>query len=227
MAEPIYLRVRRILSATIEEAVDNMERAGGVSVMSEAVREVDRALDDVRGEGNAATARKLQAQRQGRMLRDRATALGDKARFALEADRDDLAEAALSRQLDFEAQAEKLDAVQAEAAAEADRLEECAAALATRKAEMEEALRAFQSAHRDAEYGAPGSPHRNRDVARKVERAERAFDRAMAGAGGAGGISRSDAKAAAKVAELEVMQKSAAIAQRLAALRSAQAPAAN
>src|SRR3712207_696705 len=91
MAEPIYLRVRRILSASIEEAVDRMERAGGATVMSEAVREVDRALDEVRGEQEAATARKLQAQRQQRMLRDRAKALGDKARFALEAGREDLA----------------------------------------------------------------------------------------------------------------------------------------
>ena len=219
MAEPIFLRVRRILSASIEDAVDRMERAGGATVMSEAVREVDRALDEVRGEQEAATARKLQAMRQQRLLRERATALSDKARFALEAGRDDLAEAALSRQLDFEAQAERLDAVQANAAEEAGRLEECVTALSTRKAEMEDALAAFQSAHRDAEFGGEGSSQRGRTVERTVERAEKAFDRAMAGAGGAG-FTRTDAKAAAKVAEIEVIQKSAVIAQRMAALRA-------
>ncbi len=218
MAEPIYLRVRRILSATIEEAVDTMERAGGATVMSEAVREVDRALDEVRAEQEAATARRLQAVRQQRMLRDGTTALVDKARFAMEAGRDDLAEAALSRQLDFEAQADRLDAVQA-AADEAARLEECVAALATRKAEMEEALTAFQIAQREAALGGDGPSQPGRNVERKVERAEKAFDRAMSGAGGAA-FTRPDGKAAAKVAEIDVIQKSAAIAQRMAALRA-------
>jgi phage shock protein A len=218
MAEPIYLRVRRLLSATVEEAVDNMERAGGATVMSEAVREVDRALDEVRGEQEAATARRLQAMRQQRLLRERAAALADKARFALQSGRDDLAEAALSRQLDFEAQAERLGAVQTAAQEEAGRLEECVAALATRKAEMEEALTAFQAAQREAALGGAGSPGKSRNVERKVERAEQAFDRAMAGAGAA--FSRADGKAAAKVAEIDVMQKSAAVAERMAALRA-------
>jgi phage shock protein A len=219
MAEPIYLRVRRILSASIEDVVDRMERAGGVTVMAEAVREADRALDEIRGQQEAATARKLQAIRQQRMLRDRAAALVDKAKVAMEAGRDDLAEAALSRQLDFEAQAERLDAAQANAAEEAGRLDECVTALATRKAEMEEALASFQMAHRDAALGGdgPSQPHRN--VERQVERAEKAFDRAMSGAGGVG-FTRADGKAAAKVAEIDVIQKSAVIAQRMAALRA-------
>ena len=219
MAEPILLRVRRVLSASIEEAVDRMERAGGAAVMSEAVREVDRALDEVRAEHEAATARKLQAVRQQRMLRERAAALVEKARFAMEAGRDDLAEAALSRQVDFEAQAERLEAVQAAATDEAGRLEECVAALATRKAEMEEALAEFQLAHRDAALGGDGSSQPGRQVERKVERAEKAFDRAMAGAGGAC-VNRADAKAAAKVAEIDAIQKSAVIAKRMAALRA-------
>jgi phage shock protein A len=219
MAEPIYLRVRRILSASIEDVVDRMERAGGATVMAEAVREVDRALDEIRGEQEAATARKLQAIRQQRMLRDRATALVDKAKVAMEAGRDDLAEAALSRQLDFEAQAERLDSVQANAAEEAGRLDECVTALATRKTEMEEALASFQMAHRDAVMGGDGPAKPRRNVERQVERAEKAFDRAMSGAGGVG-FTRADGKAAAKVAEIDVIQKTSIIAQRMAALRA-------
>src|SRR4028118_227583 len=53
------------------------------------------------------------------MFRDQPAALGEKARFAIAENRDDLAEAALSWQIDFEAQAERLDAGQAEAADEA------------------------------------------------------------------------------------------------------------
>lgn len=221
MAESVFVRVRRLVSAGIEDAVDAMERAGGTGVMREAIREVDRAVDEVRAEQEAATARRLQAMRQQRMFRDQIAALDEKARFALAENRDDLAEAALSRQLDFEAQAQRLDAAQAEAAGEAGRLEECLVALAARKSRMEEALAAFEAAQRDASLGGDGPARPDRRTERKVERAEAAFDRAMAGAGGAAGIGRADAQTAAKVAEIATLQKSAAIAQRMAALRSA------
>jgi len=51
---------------------------------------------------------------------------------------EDLAEAALSRQVDFEAQAKKLDAVQSQARDEEQRLEDGLSALKARKAQMEE-----------------------------------------------------------------------------------------
>jgi phage shock protein A len=222
MAESIFMRVRRVISASIEDAVDAMERAGGTSVMREAVREVDRAMDDVRAEQEAATARKLQAMRQQRMFRDQLAALGEKARFAMAEKRDDLAEAALSRQLDFEAQAERLDKVQADAASEAARLDECLSALSTRKQQMEEALAAFEAARRDASLGGEGPPRPERHTERKVAQAEQAFDRAMAGAGGVTGFTRADAETVQKVAELATLQRSAVIAERMAALRSAQ-----
>jgi phage shock protein A len=91
MVESIFARVRRVISASIEDVVDAMERAGGASVMREALREVDRAIDEVRAEQEAATARRLQAMRQQRMFRDQLTALEEKARFAIAQNRDDLA----------------------------------------------------------------------------------------------------------------------------------------
>ncbi|MBD0272612.1 MAG: PspA/IM30 family protein [Acetobacteraceae bacterium] len=221
MAESLFVRVRRVISASIEDAVDAMERAGGTSVMREAIREVDRAIDEVRAGQEAAAARRLQAMRQQRMFRGQLAALDEKARFAIAENRDDLAEAALSRQIDFEAEAERLDSVQAEAAAEAGRLEECLVALAMRKSQMEEALAAFESAQRDASLGGDGPARPDRRTERRVERAEDAFERAMAGAGGISAASRADAQTAAKVAEIATMQRSAAIAQRMAALRAA------
>src|SRR3712207_2505810 len=83
VAESIILRVRRIITGSIEDAVDAMERAGGTSVMREAIREVDRAIDEVRSEHDAATARRLQAMRQQRLFRERLAGLEEKARFAL------------------------------------------------------------------------------------------------------------------------------------------------
>jgi phage shock protein A len=115
MAESIFARVSRLLSATVEDSVDRMEKAGGDAVMREAIREADRAIDQVKVELESTMARRLQAARQQKMLSERVEELTTKAKFALGQGREDLAEAALSRQIDFEAQAQKLDAVQAQA----------------------------------------------------------------------------------------------------------------
>lgn len=218
MAESIFARVRRVVSANVEDSVDQMERRGGPKVMAEAIREVDRVVDEVRAEHESATARRLQAMRQKRMIVDKLAALDGKARFALAESREDLAEAAIARQIELEAQSTRLDAVQSEAAEEEARLEECRTQLATRKAEMEAALAAYHTSQREAEIGGDGGPRPKRNHERTVERAERAFDRAMGGAGVVASV-RLDAQAGAKVAEIDVMQKSAAIAQRMAALR--------
>jgi len=220
MAESLFLRVRRLLSARVEDTVDKMELAGGDAVMREAIREVDRAIDDVRGDQEAAMARRLQAARQQKMLADRVAQLNEKAKFAIAEGRDDLAEAALSRAIDFENESAKLDNVQNVAAEEEARLDDNLAALKTRKQQMEEALSAFEISQREAELGGDGPGRTERAVEKKVERAEQAFDRAMTGAGGVG-FTRADADTINRVAEIDGMQKSATVAARLAALKQA------
>src|SRR5262249_451055 len=142
MAESIFARVSRLLSATVEDAVDRMEQAGGDAVMREAIREADRAIDEVKAELETTMARRLQAARHQKMLMERAEELTTKAKFALREAREDLAEAALSRQVDFEAQAKDLDAVQQQAREEEQRLEAALAALSARKRQMDDALQA-------------------------------------------------------------------------------------
>lgn len=216
MAESIIARIRRIISAGIEESVDAAERSGGTGVMREAIREVDAVIDDARAEHEAAMARRLLSARQARLFRERLASLDDKARFALGEGREDLAEAAISRQLDFEAQAAALEKAEAEAGTEVARLEECMTALRARKAEMQEALAAFELAQHDA-TSSTCPPARTE---RRVERAEAAFERAMNGTGTATGSARADLRATAKVAEIDTLQRTAIIAQRMASLRT-------
>jgi phage shock protein A len=221
MAESIFLRVRRVLSANVEDMVDQLERSNSPATMREAVREIDRAADELRGDYEAAVARRMQAQRQQKMLRERATGLTDKAKFALAEGREDLAEAAVSRQIDFETEATKLDGVIQSSDEEAARLAECQTALAERKSLMEDELRAFELAQRDAaSAGGDGSTLGKREIEHRVARAEAAFNRAMDGTGVAG-VSRADAKTAGAVAELDGLHKSSLVAERLEALRKA------
>ena len=219
MAESIFARVSRLLSATVEDAVDRMEQAGGDAVMREAIREADRAIDEVKAELESTMARRLQAARQQKMLGERVEELTTKAKFALGEGREDLAEAALSRQVDFEAQAKKLDAVQSQARAEEQRLEDGLAALRARKTQMEDALQAYLTSRRDAALGGDGPARPDRSAEKKVDAAEQAFDRAMAGVGGVG-FTRVDADTINRVAEIDGMQKSATVAERLAALKA-------
>ena len=220
MVEQIFQRVRRILNARLEDAVDRMEQSGSDSVMREAIREVGRAIDQVQVDYEAAMSSRLLAVRQQKALREKAIELTAKAKFALAEGREDLAEAALGRQVDFEEQAGKLDAVWTQAAEEEARLSENLAALKTRKQQMEEALDAFLASRRDAALGGDGPTKPPRCVERRVDRAEKAFERAMSDAGGPG-FTRPDAEAINRVAEIDVMQKHALVAARLAALKQA------
>jgi phage shock protein A len=220
MAEQIFQRVRRILNARLEDAIDRMELSGSDSVMREAIREVGRAIDQVQVDFEAAMSSRLLAVRQQKALREKAIELTGKAKFALAEGREHLAEAALGRQVDFEEQAGKLDAAWTRAGEEEARFSENLVALKTRKQQMEEALDAFLSSRRHATLGGDGPTKPPRCVERRVDQAEKAFDRAMNNAGGAG-FARPDAEAISRVAEIDVMQKHALVAARLAALKQA------
>lgn len=225
VAETIFARVRRLLSARVEDSVDAMERANNDGVMREAIREVDRTIDAVRADQERAITRRLQAARQAELIARKLDELGEKARFAVEGGRDDLATGALKRQIDLEAETGRLQEAQAQARVEEDRLEESLGSLRARKSQMTEALAAFEIARTDAATGGDGGFHNARQHERQVERAEAAFDRAMTGAGGVG-FTRGDAEAINQVAELETLQKNATVAQRLAALKQAATKAA-
>lgn len=225
MAESIFTRVARLLSARVEDSVDAMERANSDGVMREAIREVDRTIDAVRGDRERAMTRRLQAARQQDMIARKVEELTGKARFAVENGRDDLAEGALARQVDLEQSSTELDRIQQLAREEEAKLDESLAALRARKSQMQEALAAFEIARSDASMGGDGAFQQSCAVERKVEQAEAAFDRAMTGAGGLG-FSRGDAAALGSVAEIDTMQRSATVATRLAALKQASGQAA-
>ena len=219
MAESILARVSFLLSATLEDAIDRMQRAGGAAVMHDSIRDAERAIEQAKVELEASMARRLQAARQQKMFTERAEALTAKAGSALGQGREDLAEAALSRQVDFEEQAKALHALQQQVREEERRLEVGLAALAARKRQMEDALQAFLVSRGEAIVGGDRATRPAGSAEKIVDAAEQAFGRAMAGAGAAT-FPRLDADIISRLARLEGMQKSALIAERLAALKA-------
>ena len=218
MAELLTKRIARLFSAGLEGAVDRLEIAGNESVMRETIREVDRAIDLVQADYESVVTRRLHAARLQKMLRTRAGELEEKARFALGEDRADLAEAALVKQLDCEAEDAKLAAVQTACQEDETRLAENLAALKARHADMAQALADFLAARRDVALGGDGPTRVQPNIEARVRSAEQAFERAMEGAGGVD-VARADADTANRVAEIDVMRKRATVASRLAALR--------
>lgn len=219
MTESIFTRISRILSASIEDTIDRLEVAGGPAVMREAIREAERAVEQAKAELDSVTTRRLQATRQRQLLAKRIEDLKEKAAFALDEAREDLAEAALSRQIDFEAQATTLGDVQSQARTEEIELETGIAALLARKAQMEEALAAFDVVKHESVPRGLDASHRDPSAERRLDAAEKAFGRVMKAAGGVS-FTLTDAKTIQRVAEIDVLQRSAAVAQRLAALKA-------
>jgi phage shock protein A len=218
MSDSIFVRVQRVVTGGVGSALEAAEKLSGTSVMRQAIREMDSAIDRARVEGDSARAKRLQAAHRLQECRKQVATLKEQARFALSKDRADLAEVAIGRQLDVEAQIAFLTKAETEAAAVERRLEESAAELKLRRGQMFDELRSFEAAQRAGTSGenAPGSP--DSGLQRRAERAQETFERAMEAAGGLSG-GRASPEAAAKVAELEALQKEATIAERLAALR--------
>jgi len=220
MTDSIFVRVQRVVSSGLDSVVCTAEQMSGTALMRQALRDMDEALARAKQEAQAARARRIQTEHQLLCAAAEADTLKEQARFAMGQRREDLAQAAIARQIDVEAMVARLEKSRAEAVAEESRLDETLAGLKHRKAQMEKELAAFESARRAAASADPAGASR---AARNAERAEEAFRRAMTAAGGIPSPVTSGDKDA--VAEIEALRKEAAIAERLAALRG-EAPAA-
>ena len=131
----------------------------------------------------------------------------------------DLAAAALARQLDFETQVPVLEATIRDTAAKQADLERYLTALGARKREMEAQLASFLAARRAQDIGAAtGSAVGT--AKRRIDGAQCAFGRAFSGATNVPGVAESDREMLAKLTELEKNLLRDSIAQRLAAINA-------
>lgn len=100
MSEGLVSRVKRLVSGSVNSIVDTIENAAPETVMREAIREVERAIDDVRAELGLAAANRHHANKRLMETASKHDALADHIETAVAEGRDDLAEAAIGRQLD-------------------------------------------------------------------------------------------------------------------------------
>lgn len=219
MSEHLVSRVKRLVSGGVNSIVDTVENATPELVMKEAIREVERATDEVRDELGRVLANKHLASRRLMEANARHEELTGQIELAVSEGRDELAEVAIAKQLDLESQIPVLETAVSDANSQEAELESYVEALQARRREMLDELAAFKDSRANDAASDTGTPASG-GAERKVSKAEQAFDRVMSeasGLPGSGGTGRQDA---AKLAELEKLSRSNRIKERLAAAKA-------
>jgi phage shock protein A len=224
MKESLIGRVGRIISGSFNSLIDAIENAAPETVMSEVIREIDTAIDDVRVELGRVVAKKHLANSRLMEENRKHEDLSEKIELTVKEGRDDLAEAAISQQIDIEAQIPILETTINDCGSNEKELEGYITALQAKKREMKEELRQFRESLKETITSAPASSdtigEASSVVERKVAKAESAFERIAEKATGIPGSGRTtDRKTATQLVELEEMARKNRIQERLAAVK--------
>jgi phage shock protein A len=219
MADNIALRVTRIVSGSVHALLDAVEDATPEATMGQAIREVDQVIDEVRTELGRAEAAKHLVTTQLNKLNTENESLAGQIELAMKQNREDLARSGLEKQINIEDQVPVLQKGLAEQQDKGRELEGYITALLAKKREMEQALQEFIAARAGSASprGASGAAGTGRG---RVDSAGSAFDRVMARQTGVSGLSASVTADAAKLKELQDLQRNHRIEERLAKLKA-------
>ncbi|MFH6974509.1 PspA/IM30 family protein [Neisseria sp. 23W00296] len=218
MSETLSRRVGRLVSGGFHALIDAAENLAPEAVMNESIREIERAVDEVRAELGKVLAQKHLAAKKMADESNRHEALSDQIRAAVAAERDDLAESGIAEQMDIEARLPVLENTIADCAAQEKEFEGFIAALQAKKREMQQQLQDWRAAQQSAAADGGATGGNIERIARNAEKSGNAFDRVM---GRQNAVhSSSDAAQLAKLKELEDLSRSNRIAERLAALKA-------
>lgn len=206
--EGILSRMGRLIAGVAYATMEKAEGANGVAIVEQAIREIDHAAEEARAELGKARAEEHRIASRRSEISKEIAALEDKVRFALKESREDLAKAAVARQIDLEAQ---VGAIEKALADVAERIEEghkaMQAVLAARRdaeARLSDLKRSEQKQDGDGSMtGRRSSP----DLT--VAKATAAVTRVT-------GVPAGPATASAELEELDRMHRERAIAERLA-----------
>ncbi len=224
MSESLRQRVGRLIAGGFNALVDAVENAAPEATMEQAIREIDTAINEVRNELGVVEAQRHLTSKRLAEDGQRVDTLDDQAKLALAEGREDLAEAAVSRQIDLETQLPVLEARLADLGDEKTKLEGYVSALQAKKREMRDALQSYQESRRVAGQSSSGQPEQfatdSGGGQARAERAGDAFDRVFRRqtglqSGSGGGIDDE-----ARLSELEEMARQNRVRERLLRLKS-------
>lgn len=216
MKESLSTRVGRVISGSVHKIAEALENAAPEMLMEQAIREVEGVIDEVRAELGTVTARKHLASERLMEENRKHEDLSEKIEFALKESREELAEAAVARQLDIEAQLPVLETTITQAAEKEKELGAMVTALQGRKREMQEDLRQYRTVTQEQKTQVSVGSARNTWEG-SAEKAQSAFDRVMEKQTGLQGRNYADDS---KLVELEELARKNRIQERLTAAKA-------
>jgi phage shock protein A len=215
--ETALKRIGRVIAGMTNLAVDAAENASPDAVLGQAIREIDGAAEEVRTDLGQATAERHRLNARRDQLLHESDELEGRVETALDASRDDLAEAGIARQVDIEAQVNVLDRLIAEVEDRIAQLTQTLDAVAASRREAEQRQRDYQASKMRAETQDVGASAKGGAMV-KVSRAEAAVARVT-------GVPPSDgldgAHALAELADLTRQREVKARLERLKSNRTA------
>ncbi len=217
MNESISSRVRRIISGSIHQLIEAFENAAPEAVMEKAICEIDETVEELRAELGRNVANRHIASKRLSDAETQHKDLASKIELAVSENRDDLAEAAIVRQLDIEAQTPVLKSSVRELDEKGKELETFMVALQAKKREMKEELRQFRLAQ--AKSVTPAGDCPSGDIHARISKAESAFGRVLEKQTGLP-QDTGDMKTAGQLMELEALSRKKKIQDRLTAAKS-------
>jgi len=217
MAETLRNRVSQIMIGSAHALLDKIEDQAPEAMMEQAVRKVDVVIDEVRAELGKAAANRHLAQRQHADLNQRHLDLTTQAEQAIAINRDDLARAVVTKQLDIEAQIPIIEGSLTELVAQEKELSGFVDALLGKRRDMQGALEQFSRSRMNTAVGI--SPATNNAQA-AVEKAGESFNRVFHRHTGLDACDQKiSATQEAKLKELDGLMQNQKIEARLAQLK--------
>lgn len=212
--ETVLARVGRVMAGMAHAAVSAAEQASPEATLEQAVREIDAAAEDVRGELGKAMAEQHRVTARLKELQREKDDLDRKIASAVSSGRDDLAETGIARQIDIEAQSAVLQRVLADADDRIAQLEGSLDAVRASRREADTRLADLRRSNNGSPAGASGGTSATARAMGRVERAQAAAERVTGVPSGPG---MEDASA---LEDLHRLHREQQVRERLAKLKA-------
>lgn len=218
MAQSLKQRVGTIISGSVHALLDNIEDIAPISMLEQKVRELESLADEVRSELGKVAANRHIIQQQHVNLNQEHAQLAQAVELAVQNQRDDLAQTAIARQLDIEAQLPILEGSLGDLSKQSQELTSFVDALMSKRREMSQAIEQLQLAQKTTQSAVP-TPS-NHSFNAKVDGVQTAFDEIYRRATGTSALAaQATVEQNTNLKELRDMVRAQNIADRLSHIK--------
>lgn len=222
MSETLSYRVGRLISGGFHALLDKAEDLAPMTAFNENLRELDKAIDEVRSELGKVVAQKHLASKKMAGESSRHEALSDNIATAISLGRDDLAQVGIAEQLDIEARLPILENTIADCVSQEKELEGFIIALQAKRREIQQAIDVYKKTITTTNSGNGTHSASTLDkITQRANKASNAFDRTMSRQTGMAYTTGNSGNAQG-LHELEELARNNRIAERLAQLKTRQ-----